>query len=270
MLNTELTRNMRIYSSQIRTTWMIWMEGRAFFFVLAFGWMVPSLIALFIWSTAAEGKALGGMTQGEFVAYYLLFTLVNQLTLSQLYHTVGDGIRSGSWSTSLLRPISPILGTITTEIGSKAVYLLVALPVAIVLALLLHPVLHPSLLQALLFLPTLLLAWFLRFYWNYWLNLLTLWTQRADMIIAIQDALTFLFAGAAAPIILLPGYLQPWAHILPFRYMISFPVELLTGHLSNSEIATGLLIQIGWSLLSWVLTRIVWKRGIHHYSAIGG
>ena len=37
----------------IKRTWLSWMQYRSFFFLLAFGWMIPPLIYLFVWSTAA-------------------------------------------------------------------------------------------------------------------------------------------------------------------------------------------------------------------------
>ena len=40
----------------IKSTWMSWLQHRAFFFLLAFGWMIPPLISLFVWFTAASGR----------------------------------------------------------------------------------------------------------------------------------------------------------------------------------------------------------------------
>ena len=37
----------------VKATWTSWLQYRSFFFVLAFGWMIPPLISLFIWSAAA-------------------------------------------------------------------------------------------------------------------------------------------------------------------------------------------------------------------------
>ncbi len=262
--------NLRGGWALIQGTWLSWLQQRTFFFLLAFSWMVPPLISLFVWYTASDARAIGGLTQGEFVTYYLLLILVNQLTYSQTHWTVGDAIRSGDMNLTLLRPLSPHFGVLASEIAGKVVYMSFVVPIAIMLAALLHPTFHISLYNGILFLPTLFLAWLLRFLWGYWLAILAFWLTRADALLSIQDTLIFLFAGQVAPVVLLPSILHNVAVILPFRYMISFPIEILLGHLPSSELLTGLLYQCGWLLIACVLFVVTWRRGLRHYAAVGG
>lgn len=263
-------RNLRVGWVLIQGTWLTWMQGRAFFFLLAFGWMIPPLIALFVWFTAAEGKSIGGLTQGEFVAYYLLYILVNQLTYAQTHWTVGGTIRDGLMNILLLRPLSPVFHTLATEVAGKVVYMAFVTPITLILAFVLHPTFHLTIGRSFAFLGALLLAWLLRFFWGYWLALLAFWTTRADALLSLQDACVFLLAGQVAPVNLLPGPLALLAKILPFRYMAGFPVEIATGHLGLGEIGTGFAYQVGWLCVALTLFAVIWHRGIRHYSAIGG
>jgi len=86
----------------IRKTWLSWMQHRAFFFLLAFMWMIPPLIYLFVWITVAGEVTVGGFNRGTFVAYYLILIIVNQLTYAQTNWTVGDLIRAGTMNIHLL------------------------------------------------------------------------------------------------------------------------------------------------------------------------
>ncbi len=111
---------------------------------------------------------MGGLTRGEFVAYYLLLILVNQFTYSQTNWTVGDLIRYGQMNRLLLRPMPPIYDVLASEFAGKVVYMMFAIPVVAGLALVLQPEMH--------FRPETgwrssrrwLLAWALRFFWGYW------------------------------------------------------------------------------------------------------
>jgi ABC-2 type transport system permease protein len=46
-----------------------------------------------------------------------------------------------------------------------------------------------------------------------------------------------------APVAILPEFLQTIANFLPFRYMVGFPVEILTANLSTQQIQIGFLVQ---------------------------
>jgi ABC-2 type transport system permease protein len=254
----------------IQNTWQSWIQHRGFFFLLAFGWMLPLLVYLFIWSAAAGDGAIAGLTQESLAGYYLILILTNQLTYATTNWTVGDNIRYGQISRWLLQPMSPIYHALSQEIAGKVVFMLFSVPITALLALIIRPQFNLSWGQALWFLPAIVLAWGLRFFWGYWLALLAFWVTRADSLLALQDSLIFLLGGHLAPFALLPPGMQTLARLLPFRYMSAFPVEVLTGQLGVQESLTGLAIQLGWTILAIVLYRWVWTHGICHYEAVGG
>jgi ABC-type uncharacterized transport system permease subunit len=49
--------------------------------------------------------------------------------------------------------------------------------------------------------------------------------------------------------------------MLPFRWMVAFPVELLRSRLTLAAALTGLAVQAGWFVLSLLLLRAVWRGG---------
>ncbi len=254
----------------VKRTWSSWLQHRGFFYLVAFSWMIPLLIYLFVWSTAADEGSVVGLTRGELVAYYIVLILVNQFTFCSNNWTVGDAIREGRLNLLLLRPLSPVFDALASEVAVKVVFMTFAIPVAAILALLLRPEVHVSLRNGLAFVPALALAWALRFSWGYWLALLSFWTTRADALLSLQESLVFLVGGQVAPIALLPDWLLAAATVLPFRYMVGFPAEVLTGQLSRAELWTGFAFQGGWLLVGLVLSATLWRSGLKRYSAVGG
>lgn len=261
--------NHRGGAALVRSLWLSWIQHRGFFFVLAFLWMIPPLIALFVWSAAAGDGSLAGLNRAEFAAYYLVLILVNQITYAQTNWTVGDVIRYGGLTPWLLRPILPIYNMLASEAAGKTVYLLFSVPVVLLLAVLLRPELHLSAANGLLFLPAMVLAWALRFLWGLWLAELAFWSTRADALLVIQDSLVFVFSGLVAPVVLLPETLRSWAALLPFRYMVGFPVEILTGQLGRAEILNGLAVQAAWLAAALAVSWLLWRAGAKRYTAIG-
>jgi ABC-2 type transport system permease protein len=179
-------------------------------------------------------------------------------------------IREGRMNQLLLRPLHPIFDAFAQEIAGKVVYLALDVPVVMILALILKPDLNPHPEQIPAFILALLMAWLLRFFWGYALALLAFWATRASALLPIQDTLIFLLAGQVAPVMLLPGPVNTLAVLQPFRYMVGFPVEILTGQLDASGITLGLAIQAGWLAAALVLSGVTWIQGVKRYSAVGG
>jgi ABC-2 type transport system permease protein len=59
------------------------------------------------------------------------------------------------------------------------------------------------------------------------------------------------------------------AYVLPFRWLVSFPIELVSGRLTPGEAFIGLGAQAGWLVACYFLMRIVWRAGVKVYSAVG-
>jgi ABC-2 type transport system permease protein len=115
----------------------------------------------------------------------------------------------------------------------------------------------------------LLLAFILRFLLEWTLALSAFWTTRTGAINQIYFVLVLFLSGQIAPIALFPYPIRVAAAVLPFRWMIGFPVELLLGRLTLGDALTGLMAQAAWLCVSLVLLRIVWRAGVRVYSAVG-
>lgn len=262
--------NLRGGLALIRRSVTSYMASRAFFWTLAMGWMMGPLVYLFVWITAAGHGSTGGYGRDEFIVYYLALIVVNQLTYPVSNWTVGDTIRMGYFSTWLVRPLPAVFEAIATDVAAKVVCMPFTLAVVALLAVVLRPSFTLTLPALVAFVVALALALMLRFAAAYVLALTTLWSNRSDALLSLHDTLLFLLAGQVAPTALLPGVLQRVAEVLPYRYTMGFPLELLLGRLGPAEARTGFAWQAGWLVAVLLAHQLVWRRGIRRYSAVGG
>jgi ABC-2 type transport system permease protein len=104
---------------------------------------------------------------------------------------------------------------------------------------------------------------------QYTIGLLGFWITRS---LSVNDAWFFTYSlasGYLIPLDLFPPGVREFLWYLPFRYTMSFPVELLMGRLSGPAILQGIAIQGVWVAAMYAVNRWVWRRGLRHYSAVG-
>src|SRR5205814_1405455 len=88
------------------------------------------------------------------------------------------------------------------------------------------------------------------------------WTTRTLAINRVYFAVSFFLGGRMSPLKLLPGKLRLTADWLPFKWMISFPSEVLLGNVDANAAAYGMLTQCLWIAGSFIVMTLVWRRAV--------
>jgi ABC-2 type transport system permease protein len=260
-----------IYLQQFKTTFATMVQYRASLFIWMIGHVLEPLVYLVVWSVVAEsaGGSAGDYTAPQFAGYFIVLMLVENVSYTWVMYEYDYRIREGLLSPALLRPVHPIHCDIADNISSKAITLPFMLGVAVVLALVFRPELSMQPWALLLALPALALAFLLRFLLEWSLAQAAFWTTRVSAINQSYFVLILFLSGQIAPLSLFPPVLQTVANIMPFRWMLGFPVELILGRLTPAQALMGLGAQAIWVGLAFVLMRIIWRAGIRLYSAVG-
>lgn len=264
-----------VYRANLRTAVAQMLQYRFGILIWAVWGFVGPLISLAVWTaaTAARGGAIsnGATTFGQrdFVAYFLVFMVVGHLTMSWDAFEFALRVRDGNLSPRLLKPLNPIHGDLAANIAFKLTTTAMILPAWILLFVMLHPAPPRSPGQFLLGIPAVLLAGLIRYVWQYCLALCAFWTTRVEAINEFYFALDSFLAGRIAPLALLPTWMAVAAAFSPFRSMGGFPVELLLGRLTTSQVVSGFLFQLLWLAVGLGAFRLMWAAGVRQYSAVG-
>lgn len=266
-----LTALPEIYYVQLKTSLLVQFQYRASLLIWLLGRVIEPVMYLVVWSTVAQaqGGAVGGLTTGELAAYYICYMVVNQLTFTWIMWEYEYAIRSGALAGLLLRPLHPIHRDIADNLAYKIITTGALLPVVLLLALVFRPTFAAAWWAVLLFIPALVLAFLLRFLLEWTLAMAAFWTTRTNALNQLYFTLMFFLAGRLAPLELFPQIIQTLAAVLPFRWMVYFPVELLIRPMTWQAACFGLGMQTLWLCLIVVLLRWVWWAGVRQFSAVG-
>jgi ABC-2 type transport system permease protein len=262
---------LELYIQQFKTTLAMMFAYRASLLIWMIGQVLEPLVYLIVWSIVSNnnGGSIGDYTTSQFAAYFILLMLVNQITYTWIMHEFEYRIREGNFSFTLLRPVHPIHSDIADNVSSKLITTPSMIVVAVVLSLVFHVSLAPQPWAIALFFPALFLAFAIRFLLEWTLAMLAFWTTRVGAANQTYFVLMLFLSGQFAPLTLLPAPVQVLANILPFRWLISYPIDLIMGRLSFNQALIGLGVQAVWLIVSFILLRVVWRAGIKVYSAVG-
>jgi len=260
----------RIYKVLFKTNWSLVLEYRAEITI----WMLYSfqpLVAMAVWLSLGRGGPVGGYRPSDFVSYYLANILIRQFTGAWIIWDLDREIRMGEFSYKLLKPLSPIHHYLVGNLAAKPLRVGIVLPPILLAAFLTPGVRYASDPTTLvIFVATVFGAWLITFLFQYNIGLLSFWITQT---LALNDLLLFglwsLLSGYLIPLDLFPEAVVRLSYYLPFRYMLSLPLETILGRLTLKDMLYGMTLQWVWIALFWALYRLLWWRGLKYYSAVG-
>ena len=259
------------YLTTIRTAIQQQFQYRAATYMYLVGMVAEPVIYLVVWSTIADqsGGTVGGLTAGEFAAYYIVWTLVRTMNIVFTPYGWEERIREGELSGQLLRPLHPIHYDLAWFAGGKVPWVLFYLPIAVVLTLVFNPTFDVRPIEIAVFAIAVWGAYLIRSFYQSALGLITFWTTRVGALFQLYITLELLLSGRLVPLTLMPEWVQTVAWFLPFRWTFYFPIQTLVGDLSNEQLVGGLAMQVTWTLIGIGLFSLVWRHAIRRYTAVG-
>ena len=260
---------MRKLAAEFRACWNLVIEYRLQVLIWILTIVLP-LIMLAGWLSIAESGPVGSYDKTAFIAYYLAALIVRNMTGMWFIWEMDSEMRLGTLSFRLLKPMDPMVHFMAIALSSRPLRMLLLAPIAIA-AVLWIPNLNwaSDPLTLVLFVASLVGAWAILFLMQYTIGLTGFWITRT---IGVNDAWFFTYSlasGYLVPLDLYPPLVQSVLQYLPFRYTMSFPIEILTQKLTVSATLAGIGLQWFWVVIIYGVCRWVWRRGLVRYSAVG-
>jgi len=243
---------------------------RAEFLVWLLSTNMP-LVMLALWSAVAREGRVGQFGQAEFTAYFLAALMVRLLTGAWVIWELNYEIRQGTLAFRLLRPVHPLLAYACENVAAIPLRLGLSLPIAAILLFTIgrSHVTHDPLLLA-LFPLAVVGAWLITFLAMALVGALAFYVDSAGSIFEIWMGLFGVFSGYLVPLDLFPRWVSGLARVLPFRYMLAFPVEMVIGMESRARALTEFSLQWLFVLALGACALGAWKLGLRRFAAFGG
>lgn len=260
-----------VYKKMFSTSLAVMFQYRLMNIIWLLGMVFEPIVYLTIWGTLADqqGGDIVGYSGASLAGYYIAWTLVRQWNIALTPFGFEQRVREGQLTPMLLRPVHPFHYDMADFGALRVVGTLYWLPIGAILIVLFQPQFSDDWRMGVLFCISLVLSFVMRFVLVYALGMVTFWTTRVSAVFNLYFAIETIVSGRLVPQALLPTWVQPVAYVLPFRWSFGFPIEIIIGKLSFSEVFFGFGMQLLWLAVSTLLFVTLWRAGIKRYSAVG-
>lgn len=265
-------RRWRIGRQLVSANWQMALAYRGMMLLDAFRvLLMPTVLALAWMSVDRRGE---GFAEGDYLLYYLALPVVAKLSECWTVSSLPEEIRNGTLNRHLLKPLHPLWFHVAEHLTQKALQLLHLVPVVAVVAWAVGPRL-PALdlapARLVVLGAALAMGVILRFTMTTAIAMTGFWIERVENLNLVFNAAVWaLLGGMVVPLETMPSWLRWITDLLPYRYSLSFPIEILRGRIAPAAAAAGFGVAAAWCLAWFVVGRALWRRGLRAYTAYGG
>lgn len=251
------------------------LEYRANFLLSLVSAIYPVVIQVFLWTaiyTNSTETVIYGYTYRQMLTYTFLAGLVARIVRTGFEYEIMEDIKNGKFSQFLVQPLGYFPYRLSAYLGQKLPNLgmILIILVAVLAGLSAFGIVSLGLANYLAFLAALALAVILNFLIFYCFSAMSFWLVEVGFLFEGIRIVTILLSGGIFPLEVFGARFVQAMDLLPFKYTISYPINVLSGKVGPAEFGLGLLIQCAWIAALWALARYLWGLGGRRYVAVGG
>lgn len=264
---------MRVFLAVYKRGLKATLEYKEDFWVSLFSNLFAPLISLAVWLTIQQTNSNLPYNRTELIWYFVLVGLINNLTAAWHAPFLSEEIYNGDFSKYLVKHLSLFTSIIGNNLAEKTPRFFITVILLMILMYITRIDLSFSLeyvVRVILFMVAIAMSILINIQMQTAIGLLAFWVHDTTFVRSFTVLFSDFLSGFFVPIAFFPSILQTVATILPFRYIISFPAEILVGQLSPSSLILGFAMQITWCLAFYLIVKLVLNAGVRLYQGYGG
>jgi ABC-2 type transport system permease protein len=250
------------------------LEYRLNFAFSILGAVSPVVIQTALWTSIyapGSGETLFGFTYAQMIAYTVVANLVSRLVRTGFEYELNADIRTGGLDRYLVKPIGYFGFRLFVFLGSKSVQTGLTLALLALASWVMHAVLGVPMTApaAIAFAASLVVAFVLNFLIFWCVGMAGFWLTEIGFLFEAARIIIITASGGIFPLAVFGPTGQAVLEMLPFRFTIQFPTELLCGRVPAGQMAASFALSFMWIGLLAALARVLWSAGIRRFAAVG-
>lgn len=266
----KATPEMKKYFSIFKIGWQKVIEYRSHMIGHVILGVISFFAMFFIWGAVFKDRQFFGVyTFSSMMSYVLMVRFLHFANRGNIGREIGLEIKNGSLSVYLLKPISYLKWWFFVFLSERIYEILLRGGMVFVFIVFFQKLLaFPGLSRLLLFICFLPISLLINYLINVFIAAVGFWTTDVRLFRSTIMMVIEFLGGMVVPIDLMPGFLGKICRFLPFQFTGYFPIKIYQG-IESKIVIGGFLTSTAWVIIITILLRLLWRKGLKKYEAIG-
>ena len=263
-------RNTLIILAEFRIALSYEFQYRWQVFMWVVGDMVQPLMFALLWSAVAS-NGNRAFTGSDMISYYFMVAIVSRLTQDWSIQFVSNSIIDADFAKYLLKPYNYLAEMFGISLAIRTLRILLLVPFLTAGYFFLGDRLSYSSdpVEILLFPVAIVLGFMINFLLGNIFALVAFFIRQVVGLRSLYTNLLSILSGEYIPFMVLGTGLVFLLNLMPFRYVLSFPVEIISGSLTRGELQNGFVIGSMWLIGLMFCYQVIYSYAIKKYEAEG-
>ena len=267
----SLKKYITVYTLSLQSA----MVYKADFFLSLISGGFTIVIQFFLWTAiygGAEEAELFGYNYGQMVIYVVMAGIMGKYTATWFEYEIMEDIMEGNMNRFFVQPIGHLGYRIIGFMGFKTIEntMVVLISAALLFIISVAAGITFSIINILILLLIAPLALMINAMMFYCLSVVNFWLTWGWGVFNGARVITTILSGGIFPLDVFGENVMFILKFLPFQYIVYFPLGVVVGNVQGMDIVFGVLMQLMWIAVLFVLSQILWPIGMKKYIAARG
>lgn len=238
------------------------------------GMLFPIAMQYFLWTAIFKSSSqsnIYGYSYYQIIVYTVFANLISRFVATGYFkYEIADDIKNGGLSKYIVKPIGYGGYRLSCFLGEKLSQLIFMCIVFVVILLMFNGVSGIELNRLCAFIISLIFALIIQFLIYFVISAIAFFVEEISHLFFVVQLSIDVMSGKVIPLDMFGNKITYAFALLPFKYMVYYPTNIINGKLSSHEILVGFYMMCIWVLMLAIVSKVVWKKCIFKYIAAGG
>jgi len=271
----KIAKTLRKYTAVYTLALQNAMVYKVDFFISLVSGGFTIVIQFFLWTAiygGAEDAELFGYNYGQMVLYVVMAGIMGKYIQTGFEYDIMEDIMEGNMNRFFVQPIGHLAYRIVGFLGFKTMENIMVILISAVLLWIISVTagITFSIINILILLLIAPLSLMINCMLFYCLSVTNFWLTWGWGIFNGARVVTTILSGGIFPLDVFGEPAMVILRLLPFQYIAYFPLSVAVGNIQGVDILKGVLMQVIWIIVFYLISQPLWKIGMKKYIAARG